>query len=206
MKSIKYFEKIPVDPFEAVKRALIKDGYIPKPPAEPKAPEMTKEGKPINNKKRVKHPHELVDLEKQSHEVLFKKDTVFPFILFPNTIILDRTQLTIIHRTFFRVAKISSVRIQDILTTDVNVGPFFGSLRVATRFFVNQDTEDGRGTEIKAPSINFLWKHDALEIHKLLQGFIVATQDEIDISETPTSELKELLRSLGANDGTINEG
>lgn len=148
----------------------------------------------------------LIELEKQSHEVLFKANTVFPFILFPHTIILDRTHLTIIHRMFFGMAKITCVRIEDILTADLYVSPFFGALKVATRFFINQETGQGNGNETKSPSINFLRKHDALEVHKLLQGFIAATQKEIDTSQIEKHELIKLLRGLGANDDTKYEG
>jgi hypothetical protein len=162
-----------------------------------------REQKPPKSKK-TKIPHEspekLIELEKQSHEILLKANTVFPFILFPDTIILDRTHLTIIHRIFFGVAKITSVRIEDILTADLSIGPLFGSLKVATRFFINQDTEQSNSSEIKSPAINFLWKHDALEVHKLLQGFIAATQKEIDISQVPMHDLTTLLRGLGEND------
>jgi hypothetical protein len=160
--------------------------------------------------KKAKIPHEpsekLIELEKQSHEILFKANTVFPFILFPDTIILDRAHLTIIHRIFFGVAKITSVRIEDILTADLSIGPLFGSLKVATRFFINQDTEQSNSSEIKSPAINFLWKQDALEVHKLLQGFIAASQKEIDISQVPKHELTTLLRGLGENDDTKSEG
>ena len=158
-----------------------------------------KKQKPHDNHNNIE---KLVELEEQSREVLFKANTVVPFTLFPHTIILDRNHLTVIHRAFFAVAKITSVRFEDILTADLHVGPFFGSLKIATRFFINQTTEQVNSADMEAPAITFLSKRNAMEAHKLLQGLIAVTQKKIDISQIPKQKLVEQLRSLGANDDT----
>ena len=142
----------------------------------------------------------LYDVAIRSHDVLFKADTIFPFILFPDTIMLDREKLTIIHRQFFRMAKITAIRIKDILNAEVDIGPFFGLLRVTTRYFSDQsqfvgsepDTKNG-----KPPVINYLWRSDAIKLHSMLQGYIIATQKEIECSEISKEELVALLYDLG---------
>jgi hypothetical protein len=144
----------------------------------------------------------LTDLADLSEEKLFKADTVFPFILFPDTVMLDRTHLTIVHRFVFRVAKVTSARIEDLLTCDVQVGPFFGSLKFSTRYYMNQKTEDELESEVKAPAINYLRRDDALRLHKLVQGYIEVYQKKIDTSKIPTPELIELLLRLGSNEET----
>lgn len=146
----------------------------------------------------------LYDTAIRSHDVLFKANTVFPFILFPDTIILDREKLTIIHRPFFRMAKITAIRVKDILNAEVDVGPFFGSLRVITRYFSDQSQFTGNSEELqrKPPLINFLWRRDAMKLHSLLQGYIIATQKEIDCSEIPREELVTLLYDLGQSVAT----
>lgn len=146
----------------------------------------------------------LYDTAIRSHDVLFKANTVFPFILFPDTIILDREKLTIIHRPFFRMAKITAIRIKDVLNAEVDVGPFFGSLRVITRYFSDQSQFTGNSEELqrKPPLINFLWRRDAIKLHSLLQGYIIATQKEIDCSEIPREELVTLLYDLGQSVAT----
>jgi len=141
----------------------------------------------------------------KSHDCLFTAHTVFPFILFPDTIILDREQLTIIHRPFFMMAKITAIRVKDILNAEVDVGPFFGSLRIATRYysdtsqFAGADSTEGNRTPA---SINFLWRHDAGKLHSMLQGYIIATQKGIDCADIPIEELIVLLRDLGQTEAT----
>ncbi len=148
----------------------------------------------------------LYDAAIKAHDVLFKADTVFPFILFPDTVTLDREKLTIIHRPFFRMAKITAIRIKDILNAEVDIGPFFGSLRVVTRYYSGPDSQfagsDSSEKNRKPATINFLWRHDAMKLHSMLQGYIIATQKEIDCSEVPKEELVTLLHDLGQSVST----
>src|SRR5947209_1395179 len=78
---------------------------------------------------------ELRDAIGNSHEVLVRATTVFPFTIFPDTITVDRTKLSVTHREFFKVGDVMSIRIEDILNVTAHVGPLFGSIKIATRFF-----------------------------------------------------------------------
>lgn len=130
---------------------------------------------------------ELSQTINKSHEVLAKATTVFPFTLFPDTVTLDRSKLTISHREFFAVAEVMSIRIEDILNVTADVGPFFGSLKVYTRFFSTE----------KPYAVNYLKRKDALRIKRTLQGYIIAIQKEIDCTTLPTKDLSRMLNELG---------
>lgn len=130
---------------------------------------------------------ELAQTISNSHEVLFTATTSFPFTLFPDTITIDRTKLTIAHKEFFKVGEVMSIRIEDILNVTADVGPFFGSLKVYTRFFNND----------KPYHINYLKRADALRIKRILQGYIIAIQKNIDCSSLPTDQLASILDDLG---------
>lgn len=121
-----------------------------------------------------------------AHDILFTANTVFPFILFPDTITLDREKLTVVHRPFFRIAKIISVQIKDILTVEADIGPFFGSVHATSRYFVKNPL-----------TMNFLKRTDAIKIQRLLQGYIIATQKNIKTQDVPHEELLVLLDDLG---------
>lgn len=122
-----------------------------------------------------------------AHEVLMTATTVFPFTLFPDTITIDRTKLTVAHRTFFRVAEVMSIRVEDVLNITANVGPFFGSVKIATRFF---DTE-------KPYEVDYLTRDDTLRIKRIMQGYIIAMQRKIDCSALTSKELARMLDELG---------
>lgn len=135
---------------------------------------------------------ELLGITIHSHEILFKANTVFPFNLFPDTIVIDKEKLTIIERFFFWVAKITSVPIRDILNIEADVGPFFGSIHLTSRYFYTNPR-----------SINFLWRKDAIRIQKLVQGFIIANEREIDCSSIDKAQLEILLEDLGESNANL---
>lgn len=126
-----------------------------------------------------------------SREVLVSATTVFPFTLFPDTITVDRTKLTIAHRSFFRMAEVLSINVQDILNVTANVGPFFGSLTVTTRFF---------DKESKPCEVRYLWREDALRVKRILQGYVIAVQKGIDCSALQRRELVLMLDQLGGGE------
>ncbi|HSX35749.1 MAG TPA: hypothetical protein VLH84_02335 [Patescibacteria group bacterium] len=134
---------------------------------------------------------ELLQAVGHASEVLGKVTTVFPLTLFPDTVTLDREKVTIAHRFFFRMAEVISISIEDILNVAADVGPFFGSLQIATRFF----------DEKKPYKVNYLWRSDALKIKQLLQGYVIATKKDVDLAALPTAELRDILIQLGQGQG-----
>lgn len=136
---------------------------------------------------KIQAQQQLYDAIGASHAPLVNATTVFPFTLFPDTVIVDRQKLTVAHRIFFRVAEVVSIRIEDILNVTADVGPLFGSLKISTRFF---DPD-------KPYAVNYLWRSDALKIKRIMQGYIIAIQKKIDCSALATPELGNLLDELG---------
>jgi hypothetical protein len=132
------------------------------------------------------HTEKLFDATKKASEILYKADTVFPFTLFPDTITIDREKLSISYREFFRVAKVVSTPLDDIESVDVNVGPFFGSLRITSKFFVNNTRY-----------VKFLTREDAEKLQSILQGHKLAKEKEIDCSSIKKDELIMMLEKLG---------
>lgn len=113
-----------VDVFEAIKRAMIRRGFVRRGPGAKK---------PLSTRKDRK---KLMGVTMKAHDILFKASSVFPFVLFPDTVTMDREKLTFAARSFFQIAKITSVPIRDILSVDANVGPFFGSVHTSSRYFI----------------------------------------------------------------------
>lgn len=147
------------------------------------------ENKSKGNESKSKNDDEknkLEEVAEESHSVLAKARTVFPFTLFPDTITIDRHKLTIVHRAFFEIEQTAAVPIENIKNVEANHGPFFGSLTVTSDHFVNN-----------TQTLNYLRRSDAETIQKLVQGAIVAFKESIDISGIPTKKLHELLIDLG---------
>jgi hypothetical protein len=238
-RSIRSMKSVPLNPFEALKRAYINRGFIPqyfqkaadgKAPKDPREPERPgtpqsdsavvsdPEEKPkesgesylekvaagesdsaiesegskdklksqTEGSKTAKGPETLPELTQKSQDVLYEATTVFPFTLVPDTITLDREKLTIANRLFWRIANITSVPVGEIMSAEVVVGPFFGALHLTFRFFANNER-----------TISFLPRGDALELQRLIHGYIIAHRREIDVSSVGKDELIKLLTELG---------
>ena len=133
---------------------------------------------------------ELKQAIHEANEVLASATTVFPVAFFPDTMTVDRTKITTARRTFFRMAEVMSIRIEDVLQVTANVGPFFGSLRITSRFF----------NEEQPFVIEKFKREDALRLKRIIQGYVVALKNKIDCSQLSTKELSTMLDQLGKDD------
>jgi hypothetical protein len=191
--SIKSIEDVPISLYDAIKRGMIKRGHIPKQ----RVNKMDEDGAEEDAKKL----DELAHTSAKSNDVLFKAESVFPFTLFPDTVIMDRDKITVIERSFYKTASTSTVRVEDILSSDVKVGPFFGSVQIVPRVFTYQMSQKQSHGEEPAPaSIKYLWKHDALKLNKLINAYLIARLKEIDTTNIPVKKLTELLMEIGKSE------
>lgn len=124
----------------------------------------------------------------QSKEILAIAQTVMlPSNLFPDTLVIDRTKVTITIRTFFWSSSVISIRIEDILYVTTNVGPLFGSLTISSRVMNSTDHYQ----------INYFWRRDAVRLKQVLQGYMIAVHNDVDTSHLSKEELVEKLIELG---------
>jgi hypothetical protein len=169
-----WYSNYPFDVVQAIKRAL---------------PQRLS-----NSKKREKlvpvfenTPEEkLMYTTVESQETLLKASTVFPFVLTRDTIQVDRDKITIAHRSYLRTADIMSVQICDVLSVEMKVGPFFGSLILTSKYFKKN-----------VQSVNYLQRGEVIKLQRLIQGSIIAHRKNIDYSGIEKEQLIALLTDLG---------
>jgi len=123
-----------------------------------------------------------------SNDVLATANTVFT--LFPDTITVDRAKVTATKRSFFRVAEVMSMRIEDVLNVTCTVGPFFGNIKIVSRVMNND----------QATTIGRFWRGDAERVKRITQGYVIALQRNIDCSSLGSKELIDMLDQLGQDE------
>ncbi len=123
----------------------------------------------------------------KSNEVLVKATTVFPLTPFPDTVILDRTKLTVIRRNFFFSEDVMSIRIEDILNVSANIGPFFGSITIATRVMSTDDHF----------TIYNFWREDVMHLKHMIHGYVIARHNNIPCDHLTLEQLVHTLQELG---------
>lgn len=134
----------------------------------------------------VTETEKLINLVEGSRDNLFVAKTIFPFILFSDTIKIDRQKITIVHNDFFGKAQTASTEIKNIMNIEASVGPLFGSITVTSKHFLNN-----------TQTIKYLKKRDIATAQRLLQGFMIAQRAKINTDMIDTRQLLELLNDLG---------
>ncbi len=130
------------------------------------------------------------DLErmlKSSDQVLYRCSSVFPFTLFPDTVIIDRNKVDIVHRRFFFSKSVFTTLIQDIRTVKVSSGPFFATLRIEIMTY-----------EQNPPPVRFLPKEAAFEVRRVAMGLTAARRRGVKLDKMNVKELRETVAKLGA--------
>ncbi|HSW97323.1 MAG TPA: hypothetical protein VLF89_05865 [Candidatus Saccharimonadales bacterium] len=128
-------------------------------------------------------------LRKKSKRIITSISSVFPFELFPSTIEVEDNKVTVIFRQFFWCSQTQSMDMQDISNTFIETAPFFATLRIITRSFVENS--------IKIP---WLKRGEATHTRNIIEGLRIFSQERIDTSKY---ELKDLIKKLDSL-STIN--
>lgn len=164
---------------------------------------VSKEGEPGSDSSRAsqgireseERDHKTLDpreglrkIVKKSHQLLASYQTVIlPMNLFPDSVTVDRTKVTITKRAFFWTSSVISIRIEDVLNVACSTGPIFGSLIISSRVMNSTDHYE----------IDYFWRKDALYLKQLIQGYVIAQHNQIETSHLSRDELIKTLLDLG---------
>lgn len=130
----------------------------------------------------------LQKIVRKSHQLLASAQTVIlPMNLFPDSVTVDRTKVTITKRTFFWTSSVISIRIEDVLNVGCSTGPIFGSLIISSRVMNSTDHYE----------IDYFWRKEAIYLKQLIQGYVIAQHNQIETSHLKRQELIDTLLDLG---------
>lgn len=130
----------------------------------------------------------LRKIVRKSHQLLASAQTVIlPINLFPDSVTIDRTKVTITKRAFFWTASVISIRIEDVLNVACSTGPIFGSLIISSRVMNSTDHYE----------IDYFWRKDAIYLKQIIQGYVIAQHNQIETSHLNRRELIKTLVELG---------
>ncbi len=152
-------------------------------------PSLSRSIKPKIRQMELDRVVEFKEAVKKSHQVIANARTVFPITLFPDSVVLDRTKVSIIKRDFFWTSNVISFQIEDILNVSCSVGPLFGSLTIASRVMSTVDHFH----------VNYLWRGDAVFLKDLIQGYVIAKINKLKTDNLTREELIDTLCELGTD-------
>lgn len=127
----------------------------------------------------------LKEIVSRSHEILASAQSALnPF---PDSVVVDRSMITITRRMFFWSTTAISIRVEDVLNVSTSLGPIFGSLNISSRVMNSTDHFQ----------INFFWRNDAIHLKHIIQGYMIALHNNIETDHLGRDELIRTLAELG---------
>ena len=137
-----------------------------------------------------RNPDQMHKVVEQSQEILAGARTVIlPMNIFPDTVTIDRMKVTINLWESLWSHRFVTLRIQDILNVAANTGLLFGSLTISTRVMNSTDHFVIMG----------FWNRDVIRLKRVLQGYMIALHQGIDVSGLSTDRLVRKLDELGTD-------
>lgn len=137
--------------------------------------------KSMNEKKR------LDILVRHSQTSLYSLQSVFPFDFFPDQISIEPSQINIVIRNFFYSENIQSIPLHNIVDCILETSLFFATIKIV-------DTTFGPNVF----RVEYLKKNEAQKARRIIQGLIVATKANLDLSRMNPKELSEKVEKLGS--------
>jgi hypothetical protein len=146
----------------------------------------------MNNKKIVyeskqtKAGKKLDKLADSLEKPLLSVSSVFPFTIFPDSIVVDKKKVDIIHRDFFQSRRVFTIFIEDIRTVRVS-----NSLLFATVSF------EVKGFEQNPQPVRFVRKEEASRLRCLIIGLCTSEIEDISLDKVPVKKARKKLTKIG---------
>jgi hypothetical protein len=133
------------------------------------------------------------DLIKKSNRCIIRISSLFPWDLFPNTIDVEEGRVTFIFRQFL-ASQSHSVDIKDISNVFIQSSPFFATLQIVSRTFVENTI-----------TIGHLNVKKAQQVQMIIEGLRTFAEHNIDTSNYEINELVAKIEEFHKNKVCMRE-
>lgn len=128
----------------------------------------------------------LPHLYSEAQEILYSVTTVFPFVLFPDKLIIRPNHVDVIVGLFFGSGTSTRIQIQDIRQVTLQYNPFFAKIEIIPQGPLEQTL-----------LLNYLPKQQAMWAKRLISGLIECHQKNVDFSKYSKEQLLAYLKEIG---------
>ncbi len=149
---------------------------------------LQEEGKNEQTKNKATKKEEdkqtINDLIKKSNRCIISISSLFPWDFSPNTIEVEESRVTFIFRQLF-ASQSHSVDIKDISNVFIQSSPFFATLQIVSRTFVQNDI-----------TIGHLNVKKANQVRMVIEGLRTFAEHNIDTSNYEVSDLVSKIKEF----------
>lgn len=142
----------------------------------------------INKATKKAEDRQIVsDLIKKSNRRIISISSLFPWNFFPNTIEVEESRVTFIFRQFL-ASQSHSVDIKDISNVFIQSSPFFATLQIVSRTYIQNDI-----------TIGHLGVSQARRVQMVLEGLRTFAEHGIDTANYDVPELIAKIEEFHTN-------
>jgi hypothetical protein len=159
--------------------------------------EGEKEAAKAQSKEHEQSKQKLENIIDRHDIEIMRAKTVFPFDLFPGTLIIDTTKVTVIKKTMFATESIMTCALKDLSDVSVQTALFLGTIYIK---YMPQSPSPGMNepTEI---NISCLKRADAMRAKNILRGVLIAAAEKIDLAGLSPEEVVNVIEKFGESEG-----
>lgn len=117
------------------------------------------------------------DLIAKSNRSIISISSLFPWNIFPNTIIVEESRVTFIFRQFL-ASQSHSIEIKNIANVFIESSLFFATIQVVSNTYVQNDIK-----------IGYLYKKKAIKVQRIIEGLRLFREHNINTSNYGIDEL-----------------
>jgi hypothetical protein len=165
--------------------------------------EAVREGVKEHIKEKVidneKVKDKLKTLVEHEDVVLLKAKTFFPFDLFPDTLTIDTTKVSITKKLFFATENLTIINYKDIADVELETSLFLANLKITYL----PKIEGFMPPEPQKIKIRLLHRSDAVKAQHTIKGLLIARREGIDIARLKPEELTTVITQLGESNVEI---
>ncbi|HUD19315.1 MAG TPA: hypothetical protein VMR81_02660 [Patescibacteria group bacterium] len=185
--------------FKGTNITLKQANRVPEVSITRKIPQLTdqtiqEEGKKEQTKneamKKEEDKQTVNDLIKKSNRCIISLSSHFPWTLFPNTIDVEEGRVTFIFRQFLS-SQSHSIDIKDISSVLIESSPFFATLHIVSRTYIENEITIGHLDATKA-----------CRVQMIIEGLRTFAEHNIDTSNYEVKELIEKIEEFHTNKTT----
>lgn len=185
---------------ELQKSATHDENSQPIPEAKPdhkSIKEGEKEAQKAEAKVREQTRHKLENISQRHDFEIIRATGVFPFDLFPDTIIIDTTKITLVRKQMLATEQIITIPLKDIADAHVQTALFLASVTFA---YMPHASSPGM-LKPEEETIACLRREDAIRIKNILKGVLIAIAEDIDLAKMSPEEVANILEKFGHSEG-----
>lgn len=126
-------------------------------------------------------------LIEQDAEILYRAAGFFPVDLFPCEVVVYPNKIEVVDTLFFFSKDIKTILISDILEVQIKTSPFFSTVTIVSR-------------QPMLPEVDIKWllNRQAIKLRNIIQGLVIASQSQTDVTGMDSQTLKTQTQQLGS--------